>query len=701
MALGLNQLINNIQGSFNALGNRFKRSEFKGGNYPQPTLSQVLSTIDPANWAKNASYSFKVVENDSSLKSGSGFSEFVLPINPSEISQDENFAITIRPTQGGTIVDHGGNKYKDLVISGTTGVHPNKGAGGASRITGQANFQPNELQNASGFEVFLELRNYFKAYYQFKKENQTTDARETRLVFNNYKDGEFLLIEVPKFSMKRSAAKPFMYDYTITARVLGVLKTGETGLTNDFQKDDGFDSILNEALNQIDNARGIFLRTSDILRQVESTFDLVVLEPSRRAALALKAYLGVGFDLADLGPRIIRRTLNTKDTIQILLTIRNRQNTERNTGQLDPRLEQVQLPTNIQAYASQVGPEAILRLPGDSPKAIETGILPLKSQEALDVEKEEALELPREFFEDLRNTIERIERNAQDAFNFNDAGFDSIFDRTSSSSVDINKTATDEEIEALAGLNKAIQGLNLILSNTALFKSSYTERIENVNNAFLQSPGLLAERAVKEITMPTGVSLERLSLEQLGTASRWQEIVELNQLKAPYVTQDLSDTREALVKPGDKILIPQPVIFGFGSTPTNRETFINESLTEVERNLGIDLKLNEFNDLDFTNKNDINLVTGAENAAQAILMKLAIEKGEILDHPGLGVGLQIGQKTPVITEVQSDIINTLTQDSRFEEVRDLSIRQNGGTFEVRLLVKIKNIDIPIPLNIQI
>jgi hypothetical protein len=384
-----------------------------------------------------------------------------------------------------------------------------------------------------------------------------------------------------------------------------------------------------------------------------------------------------------------------------LLSIRERQRTERNTGELDPRLEAVQLPTNIQSYAQQTGSEAILRLPSDSPKAISTGILPLKAQDELELEKEEVLGLPREFYEDLRDTLVRIERNAQDAFNFNDANFDSIYDRTPSSNVDENKVATDAEIEALAGLNKAIQGLNLVLSNNALFKSSYTQRIENVNNAFLENPGLRAERAVEEVIMPTGTSLERLALERLGDASRWPELVELNQLKAPYVTQDLSDTRENLIKPGDKILIPQPIVFGFGSTPTNRETFINEGLTEVERNLGIDLKLNENNDLEFTNKNDINLVLGAENAAQAILLKLAIEKGEILDHPDLGVGLQIGKKTPVLTEVQADIINTLTQDPRFEEVQDLTIRQDGGTFNISLLVKVKNIDIPVPLEIQI
>ena len=35
--------------------------------------------------------------------------------------QTEMFAHSIKPTQGGTVVTHSGNKYKSLKVSGTTG----------------------------------------------------------------------------------------------------------------------------------------------------------------------------------------------------------------------------------------------------------------------------------------------------------------------------------------------------------------------------------------------------------------------------------------------------------------------------------------------------------------------------------------------------------------------------------------------------
>ena len=120
------------------------------------------------------------------------------------------FAHSIKPTQGGTVVTHSGNKYKSLKISGTTGISPFRGPSGASRDTGASLFSPGGLKFSSGYEVFITLRNYFKAYYEFKNTGQLD--RNARLIFKNYKDGEFLVIELMNFNMKRSAED---HSYTI------------------------------------------------------------------------------------------------------------------------------------------------------------------------------------------------------------------------------------------------------------------------------------------------------------------------------------------------------------------------------------------------------------------------------------------------------------------------------------------------------
>src|SRR5690606_2449275 len=131
-----------------------------------------------------------------------------LPINPQEITQTENFAVKIKPTLGGTTVNHSGNRYKDLIISGTTGVHPYRGMTGVNRKTGRAIFQPDSLKYRSGYEVFLHFRNWIKAYHQRK----ASSPNQFRMIFKNFKDWEFLIVEPVKFTMKRDSSKPLLYN---------------------------------------------------------------------------------------------------------------------------------------------------------------------------------------------------------------------------------------------------------------------------------------------------------------------------------------------------------------------------------------------------------------------------------------------------------------------------------------------------------
>ena len=72
-----------------------------------------------------------------------------------------------------------------------------------------------------------------------------------------------------------------------------------------------------------------------------------------------------------------------------------------------------------------------------------------------------------------------------------------------------------------------------------------------------------------------------------------------------------------------------------------KDSFITKNLTELERNLGVDLKLTSDGDLELSNLNDIKLIAGAENAAQAVFIKLNVEPGSLLYHPEIGTDLQV------------------------------------------------------------
>jgi hypothetical protein len=165
MAINIGGLLENIGGSVGDFIKVLKGDAPKDGKYPEvPNIAPT--EIQSRNWTKTLPYVFGVIETADSNVTYSGspqFSDFALPINPSDLTQTEPPSIVIKSTQGGTVVTHNGIKYKELTIKGTTGVHPNRGAGGASKRTGKANFQPNEMKFVSGYESFLRLRNWFRA----------------------------------------------------------------------------------------------------------------------------------------------------------------------------------------------------------------------------------------------------------------------------------------------------------------------------------------------------------------------------------------------------------------------------------------------------------------------------------------------------------------------------------------------------------
>jgi hypothetical protein len=201
--------------------------------------------------------------------------------------------------------------------------------------------------------------------------------------------------------------------------------------------------------------------------------------------------------------------------------------------------------------------------------------------------------------------------------------------------------------------------------------------------------------------MPADTDLERLALQELKDSSRWVEISELNNLKPPYVIQDRSDPTPNVLHPGDMVMIPSPIINGFGTTPKAKPSYYTTALSEVEKNLGVDLKLDANNDLQLSNRGDLELAVGVENAAQAIRLSLMYEPGDLIKHPNLGVGLMPGTKFPSLSDIKMSLVRSLTQDPRFESVENLEIVREGSTLKLNFEVKIKHIDIPVPISVRL
>lgn len=698
MAINLAGLSNSVTANIKGIASELGIDT--GGStrlYPSG-YERVTSTKSLSNWNKLPfPYTFSVIDLNTRNRN-TPFQDFKLPLAPSAISMSEPPAINIKATQGGTVTNQNGIRYKTLNIQGTTGINPFRGLAGVDITTGRAIAKPDEIKYRSGYEVFQDLRNWFRVYYEFKKVNKSDRARGYRLIFKNFKDGEFLIVELLDFTMDRTAPRSLLYDYKMTFKVLANYRF-ESPLKSPLEN---LDDILNKAVSKIDTARGIFLRVQETLRNIESTYNATVLEPLRKVSLATKALAGIQITAADIGNRIIKNTVTGLDSLSLLTTIKEQQNLAR-TGQsssIPQSIQNASLATDLDTAVANQGSDTLIAL-NEVLLDIPLSDMPQATINAMELEKADTLNNPRSFYEQLREDLRRVKANAEDAFNLGSSDYDTLFDRTSTTTADASKQVTNDEFDILIGFNEAITAINQVLSSTRLFKSDFEDRINSITDQFVDDLALQSLPAVKQIVMPINTDLEQIALDELNDPTRWIEIAELNNLYSPYVVQDQSSTLSNVIKPGDTLLIPQEEIFGLDRAPKAKEITSTIGLSVVEKSLGTDFKVTKTFDIALANKRDLEVVSGPENMAQAIVLKLQYVKGELKKDPELGVGIVIGGKFLTLEDIRDNLISSMNQDQRIESLSDVALLRDGPALYMQFEVKLKNVDQPIPLKIKL
>lgn len=434
MASGLGALSNSISNFVTGVGAELGIISGNSGSlYPTSDgIPDHLASFNIENWNKLPfPYTFDVVNTDPSSGGSTafGWKPFALPLAPTKMSLSEKPSISIKKVQGGTVVSHSGNKYKKLTIEGTTGVNPFRGMTGVDSTTGRAIAKPKELKFMSGYEVANEFKNYLRAYYQYKFNGQKKgDSSITaQLIFKNFKDGEFYIIEIVDSTWDRSADRSFMYDYKIECAVLGLYKFKAKGL--DFF--DSLDKKINSVVSKIDVARGVLLGAQEILRQVEASYESTVLEPMRKIGLAAKAFAGLQTTAADIGNRIIKNTATAADSLNILKVIKDQKKLAR-TGEdatIPQSIQNQDLPVDLEQAVANQGTQLIVDL-SKTLYDLPLQAMPKKTQDAMTGETQAALRNPRSFYEDAIVNLERIKANAEDKFNLGSDTYDTLFDRT-------------------------------------------------------------------------------------------------------------------------------------------------------------------------------------------------------------------------------------------------------------------------------
>lgn len=174
-----------------------------------------------------------------------------------------------------------------------------------------------------------------------------------------------------------------------------------------------------------------------------------------------------------------------------------------------------------------------------------------------------------------------------------------------------------------------------------------------------------------------GDSLQQLAARELGDASRWVDIANINNLLPPYITDDPALASDRVLLSGGVLLVPAR------STPTAQT-----GTTELAI-YGTDLSL-EDGDFSADESGDISVVSGRENLKQALQHAVVTERGELMWHPSYGSLIRsllgaIGGASASLLAAQY-VKATLRADFRVKEVASSKATISGDVVRVECYV---------------
>lgn len=123
---------------------------------------------------------------------------------------------------------------------------------------------------------------------------------------------------------------------------------------------------------------------------------------------------------------------------------------------------------------------------------------------------------------------------------------------------------------------------------------------------------------VRYVEIRYGDDLRRIALREMGNASKWLDLVVLNDLRPPYIAEEAS---VGVLAYGDQIMLPSPV-----STLS--------ASTDPAGVYGVDLLVSgkKLRVVD----GDFSVVSGLPNLWQALVHHITVEKRELAFHPSFG-----------------------------------------------------------------
>lgn len=551
------------------------------------------------------------------MATAGAFIEFLFPIilPPQSYTMTEPFSVEATPTQGGGLyVEENGIVQRSIRLRGTTGFRPRPlkvtegDAFPAILDTGQKShgreLPSHVFTKISGQRHMQYLQDaVFRTYADLKRDPST--AAETKLIFHNPKDRESWIVVPREFTLEQDSGAPHLYTYSIDLLVVGPADAVKA----DFSED-----------------KGIFDSIKDVLRMMKKGADLIA-----GAINDLTALVGE-----------IKSVLNTIDTLIDAATAIVDAVTDFANGVS----ELVEIPytfvesTTALAEAGRAAVNAFNEL-GEGqgvPSGVDQKLATLQ----------DGLELVGAFPASYERTLDGLLREKREQ----QEQRRSVSDDRKEEALEFGSPTTFDAVRNLgtqltAGDVQSAEGQLTIGGLVRKFKSA------------------------REVQVEDGDTMASLAARYMGDARQWQYVAILNGLKPPFIDSQASAPLVAGVGTGSTTSgratgadeNPFSKVLGVGSKiliPTNQRSALDLPLLPVMgvktdesaevQFLGTDLELAVATGLSGSSRAlydipidtekgsvDAKMISGIDNMAQAVVIRLLTDRGTDSLYKNLGV----------------------------------------------------------------
>ena len=607
-------------------------------------LARRITTHDE-NYFKKGAYVF-ILRGPKATKTGpllfSGTAQFPLIINPDDFKYRLPFAAEITGLQeGGVVAEENGIVIAEITMSGTTGFKLRAALNDISAGRGDGEFTgildpglPSGIfaggsAGLSGHMHFWRLANRCFDGYSALKKNAAT-AHQTSMEFHSLKDDLHLRVIPREFELTRSASRERVtYRYNIRLAVIGAAtETDIVLLSPDTEIQDGRKNPIPAIRSALQSASAAI---SDLTAWVDE----------------LRRTITSAAQIIDDATAIVRAGTDFIRGIKRFIDI--------------PR-------QFINATSRLVDSAATL--------TAESGTLGLDAEQS---------------WLELSDSFDKMVVAARDHFL---EPYDEKA-RRYQRSIDGYREGQDEDkdiaVTQLAQTAASGQGrLTQAQVYGAVRPGDQTRGRADPTSRSRVAPGKY--RGFTEIVIGQGDTVQSISARHLGNPNDWPDIVIVNQLRPPYITNgaQIPGTKQ----PGDRMLIP---IKQAGKTPNTLTTGDpSVGASQIDDLLGVDFERIRIGKNSFgweidpaSGGTDVRKVRGIANLGQGLEGRLRTIQGENILYPNFGIPRLIGGRND-----GADVVNAkynarqqVLADLRVESVGTLQFVQDKDSLSIEMEVR--------------